>query len=138
MSSAKLDLVRSILVAWERGDFSSAEWAHPEIEFTIPDGPSPGSWTGVAGMAAGYRDFIDVWEDPRGEAEEFRELDDERVLVVVRRSGRGKGSGLDVRGMRTQGAILFHIRSDEVTRLVVYWDNINALADLGLTPDTLT
>ena len=94
--SANLDLVRSIYAAWERGDFSSAEWADPEIEFASADGPDPGSWTGVAEMAKANRDFLGVWHDWRLEAEEFRELDDERVLVLTRRGGRGKISGLEV------------------------------------------
>jgi ketosteroid isomerase-like protein len=38
--SANLDLVRSIFVAWERGDWSSGEWADPQIELAIMDGPS--------------------------------------------------------------------------------------------------
>jgi hypothetical protein len=32
-----MDLVRSICSAWERGDYSSDERAHPEIDFVIVD-----------------------------------------------------------------------------------------------------
>ena len=63
MPSANLDLVRSIYANWERGDFfSSAEWADPEIEFVVADGPHPDTWSGLAGLTEGFRDFLSVWE----------------------------------------------------------------------------
>jgi ketosteroid isomerase-like protein len=136
MASANLDLVRSIYAAWERGDFSSVDWAHPDIEYVHADGLAVGSWTGVAGMTHAFLDFINAWEDWSVEAEELRELDGERVLVLFRFSGRGKASGLEVGQVRTEGANLFHLRAGKVTRLVQYVDRVRAVADLCLAPDT--
>jgi ketosteroid isomerase-like protein len=133
--SGNLDLVRSLYPAWERGDYSSTEWAHPEIEFVIADGPSPGSWKGLAGSAEGWRDFLGAWDHGRAEAEEYRELDGERVLVLHHFGGRGRTSGLELGLMRPSTANLFHLRGGKVTRLIAYYDRENALADLGLTPE---
>src|SRR5438128_2562566 len=92
VASANLDFVRSIREAWERGDYSSAKWADPEVDFMIADGPSPGSWTGLAEMAEGLRDWLSAWEEARSETDEYRDLDEERVLVLARFLGRGKAS----------------------------------------------
>jgi ketosteroid isomerase-like protein len=98
VSRENVELVRSIYEASERGDFSrEVDWVHPEMEYVVADGPSPGAWTGVAGFVEGWRDQASPWEGFRAEAEEFRELDDQRVLVLTRRHGRGKTSGLEKR-----------------------------------------
>jgi ketosteroid isomerase-like protein len=135
MSQENVEVVRSVYAAWERGDFSSAEWTHPEIEYVIAGGPMPGSWTGLAGMAEAWRDCLSAWEKFSVEAEEYRELDKERVLGLVHFSGRGKASGLEVGQMRARGASLFHVRRGKVTRLVLYWDRERAVAELGLASD---
>src|SRR5436309_1488984 len=108
--SANLDLVRSIYAANEQGDFSSTDWAHPDIEFVTPDGPAPGTWTGLTGMATGFRDIASPWVEYRVEADGFRELDAKRVLVPTHFSGRGKTSGLELGQMRAEGASLWHLR----------------------------
>jgi ketosteroid isomerase-like protein len=133
--SENLDLVRSIYSAQERGDWSSADWADPEIEFVFAGGPSPGRWVGVGAMGEVWRDYLSAWEDYRVEVEEYRELDGERVLVLIHRQGRGKTSGLELGQMQTKNAVLFHVRDGKVTRLVNYFDRDRALADLGLAPE---
>ena len=128
--------MRSIFADLERGDFvrafqSAAEWAHPEIEYVVADGPEPGSWTGLAGMAEAWRGVSSAAENHRLLAEAYRELDDQRVLVLLDNSGRGKTSGIDLHQVRG-GASLFHLCDGKVTRVVTYWDRDRALADLGL------
>lgn len=132
VASANLDLVRSICAAWEAGDYSSAEWAVADIESVIADGPAPGTWTGLAGMAEGFREFLDAWDEARHEVEEYCELDGERVLVLTQISARGKTSGVELAHVRTNAAVLFHLRNGKVTRLVLYLDREHALVDVGL------
>ena len=83
-------------------------------------------------MAARWRDFVTDWGDFRAEAEEYRELDDERVLVFHRFSGRGKTSGVEVGPTGSKGACLFHVCNGKVTKLLLYSNRDRALADLGL------
>ena len=134
MTSPNLDLVRSIYADWERGDFSRADWADPEIEYVLVDGPAPGHWTGLASMAAASREILSTVEGGRFEAEECQELDAQRVLVLVKHSGRAKVSGVEI-GQMPAGASLFHIRDARVVRFVGYWNRERALTDLGLSPD---
>jgi ketosteroid isomerase-like protein len=101
--SANLDLVRSIYADWERGDYSRADWARPEIEFVLADGPDPGRWIGLAGTTAAWRDRLTFAHDLRTMADEYRELDDERVLVLFHHTGRGKVSEIELTHTHTRG-----------------------------------
>ena len=131
MASEKLDIVCPIYEAWDRGDFSSAEWAHPEIEFVMPDGVSPTQAKGIAEMAAAWRSVLSAWTDFSVKAEAYREIDETRVLVLTCNRGRGKSSGVDV-GEIARGANILHIQNGKVTRLVAYWERDHAFADLAL------
>lgn len=128
--SENLDLVRSIYAGWERGDFGSAEWADPEIEFAFVDGPEPGRWTGPEDMAERYSEWLSGWKDFRAEPEELIVVDSTRILVLVHNSGRGRTSGFEME--QRSVANFFEIRDGKVIRLVIYWDRERPLADLGL------
>ena len=136
MSHDNIEAVRPLYTAWERGDFTSAEWAHPDIELVVGDSFEAGSSaTGLAGMTRLWHDWLSNWAEYRVEVEEYRMLDDERILVLMLHCGRGKASGLDVEktGSKRAGANVVHLRDGKVRRLVLYWDRERALADLGLS-----
>jgi hypothetical protein len=92
--SENLDLVRWIVAAWERGDYSSVAWQDPEIEFAIADGPTPGTWKGAAGITEGWGAFLSAWDGFHAKADEYRELAGGAVLLLGRFGGRGKMSGM--------------------------------------------
>jgi hypothetical protein len=137
MASANLDLVRSLRMAWDRGDFGTTDWAHPEIEYVIVDKCSRRGSTGLSSMATSWRRFLADWEDWRAQTTEIQELDSERVLALVNLSGRNRATGLELAQMgSTKGANLFHVLDCKVTKFVLYLDRDRAFADLGLEPET--
>lgn len=132
MTSGNMELVRSIYAATERGDYSSAAWADPTIEYVVVDGPDPATWKGLSEMARGMGQILGAWEQVRTKVDGYRELDDERVLVLLHHGGRGKSSGLELDALSTRGADIVYVRDGKVTKVVKYFDRARALADLGV------
>jgi len=134
MASANLDLVQSIYAAWECGDFSSVEWAHPDVECVSTEPLIPLDATGTAELGRVWGNWLHAWNGFHIDADGCREVDGERVLTLLRYGGRDRLDGKEV--MPTEAATLFHVRDGKVARLVIYWDRDRALAELGLTPET--
>jgi hypothetical protein len=132
VAASSSDLVRPIIEAWERGDFSDASWADAEIEFVVDDVLSRKVSSGVASLGEGWLTFLSSWEEYRVEADEFRERDRDRVIVLVRHGGRGRRSGVEIGAIKFEGAVLFELLREKVVRLVAYLDRSRAFADLGL------
>ena len=134
--SENLDLVRSICADWECGDFSRIDWADPDIEFAWPEGLDAGpGGRGRRALAEDWRTTMAAWDNLSLTAEEYRELDDELIIVLNRFRARGKTSGLQIDEGLTKGAVLFGVHQGRVRRLVVYLRPDSALADLGLAPE---
>lgn len=124
-------VVGSIYEEWERGDFSSRDWATDDFELVLADGPQPGTFRG-ADVGRAWGEMIRMWEDFRAIPEEIRDLGDGRVLVFTNNTGRSKGSGLELGDMTTRGANVITVRGDKIAKLVAYFDRDQAVADLGI------
>jgi hypothetical protein len=133
MPERNVDLVRSIVADWERGDFGSVGWADAEIEFVIADGPEPVSLRGLRATLEYWRERRSSRTGCRLVGDGYRELDERRVLVLVQASsGGGDPSGAEHRRHGGGGVQVFSVRAGKVTRLVTYFDRDQAPADLGL------
>jgi ketosteroid isomerase-like protein len=129
MSQENVEIVHSILAAWEAGDYSSADWADPEIHF-IPAGLGSEAH-GIEAVSKQWREFLDAWDEFATVPKQIIAAGDDRVLVLVQFRGRGKGSGTPV--MDFEGAQLFSLHGGKVVRLALYTDTEKALEAAGLS-----
>jgi ketosteroid isomerase-like protein len=125
MSQENVEVVREIYRAWERGDFSSNEWADPDIEFVSGAGPDEAVHRGIEAMGRAWREWLSAWEEFKVEPREFIDAGDD-VLVLTEFRGRGKASGA------MPGGSLFTFRDGSVVRLASFTDPANAVAAMRL------
>jgi uncharacterized protein len=82
----------------------------------------------------GVREFLgmldDAFDEFSYEVLELKELDDDRVLALLRVTARGKGSGLEV---GRDAAHLWTLRGDKALRLEAFADHASARTAAGLT-----
>jgi ketosteroid isomerase-like protein len=128
MSEANVEAVREIFRAWQRGDFSSVEWADPEVEFTIP-GPDPHVHRGVEAMGHAWAEWLGAWDEFAVVGLEYHDAGDKVVVEQLFR-GKGKGSGIPVNEI--PGAAVLTLRDGKVTRFEGHTSIESALASAGI------
>jgi ketosteroid isomerase-like protein len=130
MSSANVDVVRSIYAAWARGDFGSVEWADPEIEYVNPSGAiEPGTRRGVAAFSRAVERVFEGWETWDMEPERLEAFGGQ-VAVIVRYRARGRGSGVEVEGRESA---LWTVRDGKVVRYEWFHEPAEAFEAIGAT-----
>jgi ketosteroid isomerase-like protein len=95
----------------------------------VPKDRRGDGYLGREGTERYLEEISDTWSEFRAIAEEYRDLGD-RVLLLGRFEGRGKGSGVPV---DAQLGTLYDFRDGKMLRSRVYLDHGEALRAAGLS-----
>lgn len=132
MSADDVELVRRLFELFEARDYAHvAELVDPDLVLVrVGDEAADlaGEWRGVNEAWSAIVDYLRAWDDLRTETERLVDLGD-RVLVLAKQIGRGRGSGATV---ERDVAFVFTVRGAKVVRWEGYWDRAEALRVAGL------
>jgi ketosteroid isomerase-like protein len=131
MSEENVELVRTLLTAFDRADYQLAlEVLDPEVEWQVPPGIAIGQevYRGRDEVQSGFAEWLGAWDTHRFEAEEMLDHGD-HVVVGGMQIARGRGSGVEV---RLPTFHVFTLRDGKVIRHRSYRDRTDALQAAGL------
>jgi len=132
VSQENVDLTKRVIDAFNRRDVegivecvnSDIEW-FPAMSLTL----GGKALRGREGIESYVREVSDTWEEYRVVGQDFRDLGDDRVLVLSRVEGRGAGSGGLVDAEMGQA---YDLRDRKISRVRTYLDHGEALKAVGL------
>ena len=122
--SPAVELVQRALAALNAGDIEAlVAVCDPEFELDMSDRVfNPATYRGHDGIRQFHAEVLEVWEHYVWEPEQLVDHGD-RVLALVRTSGKGRGSGLEV---DRQTAMIWTVRGDKAVSLRFYRDRERA------------
>ncbi|HEX3511859.1 MAG TPA: nuclear transport factor 2 family protein [Solirubrobacteraceae bacterium] len=131
----KVELAKRAAEAYKRRDLDTffAEFATPDVEWWPAAMILHGScYRGREGIEQFWAETAETFTELQAVTEEFRDLGD-RVLVLARFQGRGRGSGAPV---DAPIAMLVDFRGGRIWRSRVYLDRAEALRGAGVSEQT--
>jgi ketosteroid isomerase-like protein len=134
MSSRSSDVVRNQFAAFESGKVdAAAEFWHADIEWRAVQGAADdvGLIRGSDALRRYYQDWIDTLDELRAEVQEVLLEEDDRVAVVVRNSGRGRASGVPVKGRYYVACVVRDGRIASGREFTTRQEAIDAAGSLG-------
>ena len=129
MSEENVEVVRRHMDAFRSGNYTAALAAyHPDAVCDATVRPEGRMYRGRDGVAEAIRVWVGTWDDWSWEVEELIDAGD-RVLLVARESGTGRGSGVKV----IQDTFwVFRLRDRQIVHATVLVDRDKALEAAGL------
>lgn len=128
MSEENVEIVRRAIEA-TGDDLPFDLWATDLRIDNMPEFPIRGTYEGHEGLARWWADLSEVIEDLRFELEEIVDLGDDRVLSVLRTSGRASHTGIQ---MEVLWASVFTLRGAKIVHAQGYWTPEQAREAVGL------
>jgi uncharacterized protein len=129
MSEEQVEKVRAALEAFRRGEVDVAlKHAHPDMVSRRID-PDGAVFHGRDGLLALVADWVESFEEWSYEPEEFIDAGD-HVVVRVRQSGRGAGSGAMVDG---DFWLTYAFEDGKVKRFTLFADRERAFEEAGIS-----
>jgi ketosteroid isomerase-like protein len=132
MSQENVEIAKRVIDAFNRRDVDAIfECVNPDVEwFPAMSVTFGGGLRGREGIESYVREVSDTWKEYRVVGQDFRDLADDRVLVLSRVEGRGAGSGGLVAA--EMGQVCDH-RDGRIARVRTYLDHSKALEAVGLS-----
>ena len=131
MSQENVEIVRAMWAAWASGDFDAARGAFAEDSVWDdtrfrPDGAVH---RGLGALDVVSRTWRETWERYSIEAERVLDAGDDKVAVVVRDTGEGRGGGVAV---TNRWGVVQTVRARKIVHTMVYPTPEEVLEAVGL------
>jgi uncharacterized protein len=129
VTASNLDVVRTMLRAFSNQEYEAAlEAFDPDVEGDFTHMPEGQSVTGPDGIRREVARWELTWDGLRTDVEDLVEAGD-KVLLMVRQTGTGKQSGIEL-DMRY--AQVFELRDGRIVRMKTFLDPTEARTAAGL------